>query len=675
MMDLVKRFNRAVACCLRYTTHVTDDQWYYSNRLKMTELGNRKKKCILVLIILLFLICVNKYVQPVRFIFLHHNIHSPCLLPDINPFDKSVMQYIWHPKPIECDPTPSLVFIDSKGVLQMNSSISYKFNHASLECSYRIVKRISDNDVTFEPEVKLEHPVYIPADSVNVKCFSKRTLVYDGVLFNVDFKNIMKNKKFEKVSDENEMLNVLIFGMDSVSRLAAERKLTKTMHFIKNTLNGYVFKGYTSIGGNTYPNLIGSLTGKIAFSDELPVNPRTEFTDSYPFIWKNFSEKGYVTMISEDFPEISMFNYLLKGFKDIPVDHYLRPSYLARKIVHPVQSNLDQVFMFLEDKSINLAKYSSLCYKNQPKHVIHIDHFKKYVSTYKNYRKFAFSWLTEIGHTYMNFLELADEDILNMIKLFHEEGFLRNSVFIFLSDHGPRTDEIRNTAVGRIEERMPLLSIVLPEHIRRKYPTLKENLKENENRVTSPFDLYETYQDILNQNYKTFDDISKRPYPRGISLFRKIPKDRSCSDASIKEHYCACYIAKNVSCDNSLIDAISKFVVQSINEKLSQFKQCSTLSLHKTKEAQKIETGLENKEEYNRKTLLNLFYKPEMDNKQRYLVLIETLPGHALFEATVSYIDDKTMKVLGDVSRTNRYNNQSDCVSYTHLKPICYCKG
>ena len=106
--------------------------------------------------------------------------------------------------------------------------------------------------------------------------------------------------------------------------------------------------------------------------------------------------------------------------------------------------------------------------------------------------------------------------------------------------------------------------------------------------------------------------------------------------------------------------------MQSINEKLSQFKQCSTLSLLQTKEAQQIETGLANKEEYNRKTLLNLLYKPEVDNEQRYLVLIETLPGHALFEATVSYIDDKTMTVLGDVSRTNRYNNQSHCVE-THL--------
>jgi hypothetical protein len=43
---------------------------------------------------------------------------------------------------------------------------------------------------------------------------------------------------------------------------------------------------------------------------------------------------------------------------------------------------------------------------------------------------------------------------------------------------------------------------------------------------------------------------------------------------------------------------------------------------------------------------------------------------YGLFEATVSYIDDKTMTVLGDVSRTNRYKNQSHCVSYKQLKLV-----
>jgi hypothetical protein len=63
---------------------------------------------------------------------------------------------------------------------------------------------------------------------------------------------------------------------------------------------------------------------------------------------------------------------------------------------------------------------------------------------------------------------------------------------LYALDHGPRNDEIRNTPIGRVEERMPLLSIIIPEHIKRKYPHLEENLQTNENQLTSPYDLHET---------------------------------------------------------------------------------------------------------------------------------------------------------------------------------------
>jgi hypothetical protein len=56
------------------------------------------------------------------------------------------------------------------------------------------------------------------------------------------------------------------------------------------------------------------------------------------------------------------------------------------------------------------------------------------------------------------------------------------------------------TATGRVEERMPLLSIIIPEHIKRKYPHIEENLQTNEKRLTSPYDLHETLMDIANSN-------------------------------------------------------------------------------------------------------------------------------------------------------------------------------
>lgn len=631
---------------------------------------------ILIAVVVLYIL-INSLFQPVEFIFIQQHVNTTCILPDLNPFDKSVMKYVYHPKPIECDPTPSLVYIDAEGMLQFNTTITDKLDQ--LDCSYRIVKRNGENDVTILSQTPFIHPVYIPSDCINVKCMVKRETVQDIILYNIDYKSVMEKKKIQRES--NEQLNLFMFGFDSVSRLAAERKLPKTMNYIRNKLKGHTFKGYTMIGGNTYPNLIPVLTGKTAYSSELPpLDPKTEFTDRYPFIWKEFARKNYATMYSEDYPEISIFDNNMKGFKEPPADHYLRTYVIAKTKINPIQSNIEtfKVLMFLENKNIRLGKYSPLCYKDKPKHVRHINHYKKFITTYKKYRKFAFSWLTEISHEFMNFLEHVDDDTMQFFKSLFEEGHLNNSVLVFMSDHGPRNDEIRNTATGRVEERMPLLSIIIPEHIKRKYPHLEENLQTNENRLTSPYDLHETLMDIANSNFKKQNKINIRPYPRGISLFRSIPKDRSCADALIAEHFCACYTVQNVTVQSSIVKALSEFAVNSINSDLASVRsQCSKLSLYKILEAQQIESGLQHQADMDRKSILNLFYRPEMHKEQRYLILFQTSPGFGLFEATVSFkdINDvKTFKLLGDVSRTNKYKNQSHCVGTQKLKPICYCK-
>jgi hypothetical protein len=567
------------------------------------------------------------------------------------------MKYVYHPKPIECDSTPSLVYIDAEGMLQFNTTITDKLEQ--LDCAYRIVKRNGENDVTILPQTPFVHPVYIPSDCINVKCMVKRETVQDNILHNIDYKSVMEKKKIQRES--NEHLNLFMFGFDSVSRLAAERKLPKTMNYIRNKLKGHTFKGYTMLGGSTYPNLIPVLTGKTAYSSELPpLDPKTEFTDSYPFIWKEFARKNYVTMYSEDYPEISIFDNTMKGFKEPPADHYLRTYVIARTKINPIQSK------------------SPLCYKDKPKHVRHINHYKKFITTYKKYRKFAFSWLTKISHDFINFLELVDDDTMQFFKSLFEEGHLNNSVLVFMSDHGPRNDEIRNTPIGRVEERMPLLSIIIPEHIKRKYPHIEENLQTNENQLTSPYDLHETLMDIANSNFKEQNKINSRPYPRGISLFRNIPKDRSCADALIGEHFCACYTVQNVTVQSSIVKALSEFAVNSINNDLASVRsQCSKLSVYKILEAQQIDSGLQHQANMDQKSILNFFDRPEMHKEQRYLILFQTAPGFGLFEATVSFKDIKdvkTFKLLGDVSRTNKYKNQSHCVGTQKLKPICYCK-
>lgn len=622
----------------------------------------------------------RKYGQPVRFGFVHHAVNATCVLPELDPFDKSVMKYLYDPDPIVCEPSPTLMYVDFNGVLQFNATVVGALKNAHIDCSYRAIIRTGENDVDFSAHVPIKGPVQLKSDFIHVTCETDKGVIFDKILFNVDANSLLKRKHVTKESDER--FSLFMFGYDSVSRMAAFRKTPKTMDYITNTLGGYTFKGYTMVGGTTYPNLIAVTTGKKAQSSELPnIDLKTDYTDDFPFIWKNFSEKNYVTMYTEDFPEISIFDNSMSGFDKPPCDHYTRTYYIAQKKIDFLHNNIEslKILMYLENQKFKLGKYSPLCYQNTPKHVLHMEHYKKFLDSYRGYARFAFSWLTEVSHDYYNFFGLTDNDNKMLFKYMKDKGHLDNAVLIFMSDHGSRNDEIRNTAAGRIEERMPLLSIVIPERLKKRYPHIVQNLKENQNnRLTSPYDLHETIVDVINHDFTKKKDLTKRPYPRGISLFRNIPKDRTCRDAGIEEHYCACYTAEKVSVESDKVKMLANYAVQMINAKLSPVREvCSELKLHKILQAQKVKSGIQHNANLDRLTIYNLFYRPELLIEERYLILFQTFPGFGMFESTVSIKDGhgaNNMELLGDFSRTNKYRNQSHCVHRQQFKHICYCK-
>lgn len=83
-------------------------------------------------------------------------------------------------------------------------------------------------------------------------------------------------------------------------------------------------RGYIKIDDNTFPNMVAVLTGHKATvqKSEFPENPQKDFVDNWPFIWKNFSDIGYSTLLAEEQPGI--FSYKAPGFKKQPTDVYLR---------------------------------------------------------------------------------------------------------------------------------------------------------------------------------------------------------------------------------------------------------------------------------------------------------------------------------------------------------------
>lgn len=63
------------------------------------------------------------------------------------------------------------------------------------------------------------------------------------------------------VFQENE-LDVLIIGLDSVSKLNFMRQLPKTYKLITRQLNAVVLIGFNKVGQNTFPNVVPMLTGR-----------------------------------------------------------------------------------------------------------------------------------------------------------------------------------------------------------------------------------------------------------------------------------------------------------------------------------------------------------------------------------------------------------------------------
>ncbi len=58
---------------------------------------------------------------------------------------------------------------------------------------------------------------------------------------------------------------------------------------------------------------------------------QASYVDVYPFVWKSYRARGYVTNFLEDGADIGTFQYRLKGFNEQPTDSYSRPLYIARK--------------------------------------------------------------------------------------------------------------------------------------------------------------------------------------------------------------------------------------------------------------------------------------------------------------------------------------------------------
>ncbi|XP_029649326.1 uncharacterized protein LOC115223036 isoform X2 [Octopus sinensis] len=620
-----------------------------------------------------------------------------CHIPDIDPFESSVKTYFsvsfWKP----CAEPHSLTY-QNGSILRLNHSlIKYKHGGNFNCCKVVPIRRLDKDDHSFEylpADTLFNNDIKIKDEFIKVQCYGlKNDLIYTNFHAFIHKKTIKpkenvlttrietmltkinKNSKKTTVSSLKTTLkatpttsvvknpvNILLVGIDSMSRLNFLRQMQMTHRYILK-LGAIGMLGYNKVADNTFVNLIPLLTGK--YLEELPWNETLSGLplNKYNFLWKRYKNHGFTTLFAEDDPPIGTFNYLKFGFKQQPTDHYYRPFALAME----------------EEKSV----WTKDCVRDRTETGIILQYIYDFARVYKDSPYFSLSFIGRLTHDDINKAGRCDAEYYKFFKTLNDEQLLNNTLVVFFSDHGIRFGSFRKTYVGRLEERLPFMFIIPPPFFKHRYPNLLNNIKINSRRLTTPFDIHETLVDALhiekaNLKYSTVQRYSPEKM-KSISLFSRVPEERSCKRATILSHWCACHQTTAVTTSDDTVIYIAEQLVKMINNLTSEYRNvCSKVRLSEISEASMIKANDEMMRfQYSHHDVIDRYVAYGDLAEQSYIdyqITISTLPGKGLFDATVRYqIKDKSCTLVGGISRTNKYGSHGNCIAIPKLQPFCYC--
>lgn len=379
----------------------------------------------------------------------------------------------------------------------------------------------------------------------------------------------------------------------------------------------------------------------------------------YPFIWNQFRNSGYVTAFMEDTPSVGIFTYRLKGFSSVPTDHYMRP--------------------FFVDAEPDFKKHKPYCIGSLPRHKIMLDYARHVYTVYKDRPKFVFGFHGEISHDSYNLVGAADDDLSQWLEWFQVNGHLNNTLLIIMSDHGHRFAEIRNTHQGKLEERLPWFSFVLPPWFQQAHPRALANLRTNIHRLTTPFDIYPTLGNVIHFEGTATPDVSQR----SVSLFKEVPAERTCADAFIEPHWCACLEWEKLETTDKTVKRAALEFVKFINKYNSQHSDlCSELRLEAVLWAARLLPSKALRKFHNAADLDG--FVPNMSGNlaitmEVYQIKLAVQPGGGLFEVSLTYhLKEDNFKIrIEDISRINMYGSAASCIENTQeqLRKYCHCKN
>ena len=329
---------------------------------------------------------------------------------------------------------------------------------------------------------------------------------------------------------------------------------------------------------------------------------------------------------------------------------------------------------------IDTRKKKNFCLGSRTEVDLLLQWIEEFITVFSDKPHFTFTHFVEASHDGINDISRFSNRFMQFFQRVHQSKLFEHTAVILFGDHGMRYGDFSRTTIGRMEKNLPALYVILPQYFRDNFPNAFENIKINSERLVTNFDVRETLNDILHQNYKNvgkleehshmkIGQLTKRTHfgqehlSRSLSLFKIIPESRTCEDATIEYNRCQCAPWTNTTLDTKTMQLqanhMALFLVTNINSQLEPAsEQCATLTL---------------------KSVVAIRHAnfPKIvrtsERTDAYSVILETFPGGGVFEAVM--IRHYTQyKLVGEISRINAYGNQSHCIKIRSLREFCYCK-
>lgn len=590
-----------------------------------------------------------------------------CRIPKLDPFDPSVIELYEAKDPFICDGPPLLLSTRPGGSIVLNETvleIYYNLKPSDINCTYEGIRRkyekpgnVRENDYDLLQPKPLQFGVPIEEDQVRVECslYQKESFIHYFPL--VRLKDEIEKQKISITKPEPK-LNIIVTGVDSISKLNFLRHFKKTHAFLKEK-NFFDIKGYTKVGDNTFPNLTPLLTGRHIADIWNETIRDTMYFDDVDMIWKRFSKKGYRTFYAEDSPFFGTFNYGRRGFNVTPADYYNRPLYLA-----------------MHNSEVR-KKGSFYCFNSQLESDVIYNHLRDFVQTMGPRPYFAFAMESSLTHDYLNYAGYADYPLINLLEDLWDYGTFNNTVIVLFGDHGLRFGSIRNTYLGKFEERMPFMYIHFPAWFLEQHPRIANNLRQNQERLVTLFDIHATLAQLLDPLQELSPEEWQKSSPYGLSLMGDISPYRTCEKATIFPHWCTCQVLQEVSVNDKEVIKSSNLIRECINNELRN-QACPILEIDRISNAKlgQINDIVLRFVDHG-KIVIDRYvtYGDRIVKYEDYLITLVTKPEGRMFESTVRHDVVEDVYCVVDIYELNACEQKSVCVNTQKLKAFKYCNS